>query len=300
LRDVRSARGRRTPYLESEEEETDELIPTEQEQMAFLEGLTDWMNDLGAELSGNVESLPLRCDMVTFLDYFSNNRVVGAQSTGNLPIKAVSAICERFVDPPKLEQTIGSDTFKVRSEDEVWPLRFVHTLAFHSGLVDGGPARKWKTTPEGISFAQLAPPIQVVILFVHWIIACDWSIAYPVSGLADGLPAEFKSAALNTLLTLSERKKVPFQTFADQVISESGLEWYNQDQSFVQMIKRSVIERIVIDPMARFGILKCEYQTDERNGHNNKQLNTIQLTSIGKAILTLMNSSSTFDPHSPA
>ena len=299
LRDVRSARGRRTPHLQAEDEEMDELIPTEQEQMAFIEGLTEWMNNLGAELLGSFETLPLRRDMVTFLDYLSRNPAVGTQSTGNLPLKAVSAICERFVDPPKLEQTIGGHTFKVRSEDEVWPLLFVHTLAFHSGLVDGGPGRKWKTTPEGMSFTQLAPPIQTVVLFVHWILASDWAIAYPVSGLADGLPDEFKSATLNTLLTLSEGKKVPFQTFADQVISESGLEWYSQDQSFVQMIKRSVIERVVIDPMTRFGILRCEYQTDESNGHNNKQLNTIQLTSIGNAILTLINSSSRFGPNNP-
>jgi|GEM_PF-146538 len=299
LRDVRSARGRRTPHLEAEDEEMDGLIPTEQEQMGFIKGLTEWMNKLGDELLGSFEDLPLRRDMVTFLNYLSENPAVGTQSTGNLPLKAVSAICERFVDPPKMEQTTGDHTFKVRSEDEVWPLLFVHTLAFHSGLVNGGPGRKWRTTPEGILFHQLAPSIQVVTLFVHWIIACDWTIAYRISGLADGLPDEFKSSTLNTLLALSEGKNVPFQTFADQVISESELEWYSQDQSFVQMIKRSVIERIVIDPMTRFGILECEYQTDDGNGHGYKQLNTIQLTSIGKAILTLINSSSTFDPNGP-
>lgn len=135
----------------------DELIPAEQEQMAFLEGLTDWMNNLGAEPLGNFEALPLRRDMVTFVDYLSNNRTVGTQSTGNLPLKAIHVICERFVNPPKLEQTIGDHTFKVRSEDEVWPLLFVHTLAFHSGLVDGGPARKWRTTPEGTLFPNSAP-----------------------------------------------------------------------------------------------------------------------------------------------
>jgi hypothetical protein len=299
LRGIRSARSRRTPYLEPEpeDEEMDELIPTEQEQMAFLEGLTDWLNNLGAELLGDFEALPLRRDMVTFLDYLSNNRTVGTQSTGNLPLKAVYAICERFVDPPKLEQTIGSHAFKVRSEDEVWPLLFVHTLAFHSGLVDGGPARKWRTTPEGILFPQIPPPIQVASLFVHWMIDCDWTIAYPVSGLADGLPEEFKSAVLNTLLAFSEGQSVPFQTFADRVISESGLEWHSQDQSFVQMIKRSVVEQVVIDPMTRFGILECEYQTDESNGHSYQQLNTIQLMAIGKSILTLMKSSSTFDPY---
>lgn len=224
LRSIRSARGRRTAYLESEDKEIDELLPTEQEQMALLEGLTDWMNNLGAERLGNFKALPLRRDMLAFLDYLSKNRTVGTQSTGNLPLKAVHAICKRFVNPPKLEQTIGGHAFKVRSEDEVWPLLFVHTLAFHSALVDGGPARKWSPTPEGILFPQLVPPIQVVSLFLHWVIDCDWTIAYPVSGLADGLPEEFKSAALNTLLTLSDEQNVPFQTFADRVISESRLE----------------------------------------------------------------------------
>lgn len=58
LRSIRSARGRRAAYLESEDEEIDELLPTEQEQMALLEGLTDWMNNLGAELLRNFEALP--------------------------------------------------------------------------------------------------------------------------------------------------------------------------------------------------------------------------------------------------
>jgi hypothetical protein len=130
-------------------------------------------------------------------------------------------------------------------------------------------------------------------------IDCDWTIAYPVSGLADGLSNEFKFATLNTLSALSEGQNVPFQTFADGVISDSGLEWYSQDQNFIQMIKRAVIERVAIDPMTRFGILECEYQIGESNGHGYKQLNTIQLTSIGKAILTLMTSASTLDPYSP-
>jgi hypothetical protein len=36
-------------------------------------------------------------------------------------------------------------------------------------------------------------------------IDCDWTFAYRVSGLADGLPDVFKSATLNTLSALRER-----------------------------------------------------------------------------------------------
>ena len=67
LRIIRSARGKHTTYFESEDEEMDGLLPTEQEQMAFLEGLTDWTNNLGSELLGKFESLPLRHDIVTWL-----------------------------------------------------------------------------------------------------------------------------------------------------------------------------------------------------------------------------------------
>ena len=202
LRGIRSARSRRTPYLESEDEEMDELVPTEQEQMTFLEGLTAWMNNLGAELLDNFDALPLRRDMVIFLDYLSNNRTVGTESTGNLPLKAIHVICERFVNPPKLEQTIGGHAFKVRSEDEVWPLLFVHTLAFHSGLVDGGPARKWRTTPEGILFPQIPARYRLSpCLFTGDRLRLDYCLSG--FGAADGLSEEFKSA-INTLPALSD------------------------------------------------------------------------------------------------
>ena len=76
------------------------------------------------------------------------------------------------------------------------------------------------------------------------------------------------------------------------MISESGLEWHSQDQSFVQMIKRSVVEQVVIDSMIALAYWSVSTRQMKATV-TVKQLNTIQLTAIGKAILTLMNSSST-------
>lgn len=292
LRGVKPTRGARMSRVEPEYTELDDPMPTRQEQMSLAEDLNNWLSNLGAELSESFEALPLRHDVLTFIDYLSKNKVVGTQSTGNLPLKAVHAICERFINPPRLEQTIGDHTFKVRSEDEVWSLLFVHTLAFHSRLVDGGPARRWKTTSEGDLFPQLPPPIQVIFLFVHWMFKCDWTIAYQVEGLADGLPDDFKMAAINHLLALPEGEIVPFEPIADHVISESGLEWHSQDQSFVQMIKRGVIKRVLIDPMTRFGVLECGYRPNEILGGDYKTLDTLRLTAPGKALLTQLKKSS--------
>lgn len=65
-----------------------------------------WVNNLTPEQNKVFEELPLRRDMLTFLDYLSKNRTVGTQSTGNLPLKAVREICAMFVYPLKLEETI--------------------------------------------------------------------------------------------------------------------------------------------------------------------------------------------------
>ena len=98
-----------------------------------------WARALSVDGQAAADSLPLRRDMLTLLTYLRDQRVTGTQSTGNLPLKAVHAICAQFVHPPKLEDTIGDYVYRVRTETEVWPLHFVHVLASMAGLVAGGP-----------------------------------------------------------------------------------------------------------------------------------------------------------------
>ena len=291
VRGVKPARGRRVFSAEPEGAALGDGMSATQKQMTMTKTLQNWLNGLNTEIAASFESLPLRRDMLTFLDYLSKNKTVGTQSTGNLPLKAVYAICEGFVNPPKLGETIGSRTLKVRSEDEVWPLVFVHTLAFQADLVDGGLARRWKVTPEGLLFPQLPPPLQVVFLFSYWVTACDWAFAYQMEELADGLLADFKVSALTNLSALPVGQNTPFEPFAERVIAGSRLQWSHPDESFVQMLKHRLVEQVLIDPMTRFGVLKCVYRPNEILGSDYKDLETLSLTIPGKSLLTLLKES---------
>jgi len=284
LRAMKSGRGAKAVTFPEPEDDLGISV----DEQTTLDNLAAWVQNLSQKETGVFESLPLRRDMLVFLDYLSKNRTVGTQSTGNLPLKAVHAICERFVKPPVLEETIGDKTYKVRSEDEVWPLLFVHYLAFHSGMVTGGQARVWKVTEEGQSFPQLPPPVQVFFLFTHWWAHMDWTIAFPVTGLADGLPASFKPSALASLRGLPAGRNAPYKPFADGLIAQSGLEWPIEDQTSARSIMRSVVERVLVDPMVKFGVLECQYGTENIAGHDFTKLASIRLTPIGKGMLELL------------
>jgi hypothetical protein len=62
--------------------------------------LTALVQNLSRKQIDTLDSLPLRRDMLTFLDYLAKNRTIGAQTTGNLPLKAVREISEKFVSHP--------------------------------------------------------------------------------------------------------------------------------------------------------------------------------------------------------
>lgn len=269
-------------------EDDDMFAPSPAEQEATQAALISWVQNLTPEHSEAFNTLPLRRDMLTFLDYLEKNRTVGTQSTGNLPLKAVKAITEKFVHPPALEETIGDHTYKVHSEDEVWPLLFVHTLAFFSRLLEVEQNRVWQVTPDGQRFPQLPSPIQVFLLLINWWGQVGWEIAFPVEGLANGLPANFKAQTLISLLELPVGESVSPDPFADDIIARSGMRWPSQDQRFVQGTMRTVVTRTVIYPMADFGVLECTYEKKPMGNGTVDDLQTICLTPIGKGMLELL------------
>jgi hypothetical protein len=139
LQTIKPMRGRRNTRVEPEPEGDDNFaIPLPKQQKAMSDAQAAWVQNLSREQLDALAALPVLRNLLTFLDYLSKNRTVGTQATGNLPLKAVREITGKFVTPLVLEETIQGHTYKVRSEDEVWPLFFVHTLAYQSGLVTGG------------------------------------------------------------------------------------------------------------------------------------------------------------------
>ena len=245
----------------------------------------NWAQGLDKKQLALVESSALRRDMMTFLSYLNKNRVVGTQSTGNLPLKAVREICAQFVNPPALEEKIGDKVYKVRSEDDVYPLYYLHTLASMGGFVMGGQARIWKLTEEGYQFLNAPASIQLGFMLALWWYQTDWRIAFPVSGLDRGLPKGFGTISLKRLLELPVGKSISYEPFADQLIQETHFTWSSLDQDASKGIRRSAIARLVIYPLASFSIMEYEYKEKTSDGYKSKYLAEIRLTPFGKGLL---------------
>jgi hypothetical protein len=104
------------------------------------QSLERWLAGLTEEQSAWAENLAMRRDMVVMLQYIQTNKVTGTSARGNFPLKAVREITAQFVHPPMLEETISpSYTYRIRSEEDVWPLYLLHMLGVVSGLLEGGP-----------------------------------------------------------------------------------------------------------------------------------------------------------------
>lgn len=250
-----------------------------------LAKIATWVSSLDEKQFALTESLAVRRDMVTFLSYLNENRVVGTQSTGNLPLKAVREICAKFASPPVLDEKLGDKVYKLRSENNVWPLFFLHMLANTGGLVTGGQARTWKVTPSGVAFLNAAAPLQLGFMLDVWWHYEDWRIAFPVSGLSGGLPSDFNKITLKRLLELPVEKSVSYEPFADQLIKETRFTWPSIDQTFVNNTMRSAIERMVILPLIEFGIIESKYGMKDIGGSKFSKLSKICLTSFGKGLL---------------
>ena len=247
--------------------------------------ILNWAQGLDKKKLTLVESSVLRRDMVTFLSYLNKNRVVGTQSTGNLPLKAVREICTQFVNPPALEEKIGDKIYKIRSEDDVYPLYYLHTLASMGGFVMGGQARAWKLTTEGYEFLNAPASIQLGFMLALWWYQTDWRIAFPFSGLDRGLPKGFDTISLKRLLELPVGKSISYEPFADKLIKETHFTWPSPEQTFAQSTLRSAIARMVIYPLANFGILEYEMKEKTSDGYKSKYLAEIRLTPFGKGLL---------------
>lgn len=275
----------RHPRRQKDDEERDYSQPHQTVGEEILVKIANWVSGLEEQQIAVTELLAVRRDMVAFLSFLNENRVVGTQSTGNLPLKAIREVCAKFVNPPMLDNKIDDRVFKLRSEDEVWPLFFLHTLANTSGLVTGGQARIWKLTSSGDAFLNAVAPIQIGFMLDVWWHYEDWRIAFPVSGLAQGLPSDFAEITLKRLRELPVGQSISYKQFADQLINDTRFTWPSPDQDVSKMIRRSAVERMVILPLVGFGCMETEYAMEDIGGSKFSKLSKIRLTQLGKGLL---------------
>jgi len=251
----------------------------------LLERIIVWSQGLNKEQIAFAESQAVRRDMVMLLNYFKEKHPVGTQSTGNLKLKDVREVCAQFADPPKLEDKIGDYHYQIRSEADVWPLFYLHRLASTGGLVIGGQARIWQLTAVGEAFLNSSASTQLGIMLSIWWHLEDWTIAFPFEGLSPGLPRDFRKSVQARLLELKIGKSVSYEPFADELIVITGITWSSPNQTCANDTLRSAIERMVIDPLAGFGCLECEYRVKSSYGFKSKELVDIRLTPFGKGLL---------------
>ncbi len=238
-----------------------------------------------APLAQQAEAAITRRDMVTLLSFTRDTKVIGTQSTGNMPLKAVREVTARFVHPPLLDTRIGDQTYVLRSEEEIWPLFFLHILADVGGLVKTGQARRWRTTAQAKRFLETEPLVQSVFLLAVWWHKVNWLVAYPLTGMGENLPYSFSNKTLACLRALPSGTYVSFAAFADELIARSGLTWTAQDSPVAGWALRASIHRMVIDVLADFGALKCRYRKKPLGRGMINELAAFQMTPWGVALL---------------
>jgi hypothetical protein len=231
------------------------------------------------------QDLLLRRNMVTLLTYVRDNKVVGTQSTGNMPLKDVRQVTARFVNPPQLDTTIGDHTYRLRSEEDVWPLYFLHILAEVGELLDIARARRWRLTPAAEKFLGADPFLQSMSLLFVWWYGVNWLIAFPFSGMGEALPPDFEQITLDRLRALPVETRIVFEEFADGLIEQTGLKWSKPESEFATRSLRSSIEQMVIRTLADFGAMESGHREEPLGKGTIQKLDAFQITPLGKALL---------------
>ncbi|MDP3286018.1 MAG: hypothetical protein Q8M56_16425, partial [Desulfobacterales bacterium] len=171
------------------------------------------------------------------------------------------------------------------SEEEVWPLYFLHIVAEVGGLLKTGSSRRWQLTARGRQFLEKDFPLQACYLLAVWWHKIDWLVAYPFVGMGDRLPYFFSQKTLSSLQELPTGKSVYFNTYADKLIGNTGLKWTAPDSSFATSALRSAIERMVVEVLKDFGGLMCRYREALLGRGTINGLDEIKVTRWGKALL---------------
>ncbi|HUT95804.1 MAG TPA: hypothetical protein VMY37_40505 [Thermoguttaceae bacterium] len=227
----------------------------------------------------------MRRDVVALLSFVRDNKVIGTQGTGNMPLKAVREVTARFVDPLELETVIGDKTYRLRSEEDLWPLYLLHVLAEVGGLMKTGRARRWRLTAQGERFLRAEPILQVPFLLAVWWHRVNWLIAYPLQGMGHALPHFFPEATLASLRSMPIGVDIPFDEFADGLIAATGLTWTAEDSRFAASALRASIERMVIGMLARFGAVECKRRKEPLGRGTISRLVSFNITAWGMTVL---------------
>ena len=79
--------------------------------------------------------------------------------------------------------------------------------------------------------------------------------------------------------------RVDFETFADELIRQTGLTWTAQDTSVATMLLHGSIRKMVFNVLADFGAVEQEYREEPLGYTTISRLAAFEMTPLGKALL---------------
>jgi hypothetical protein len=249
-----------------------------------------WRTTDRAEHAPTARELPLRRNMVAFLGYLRDNKVRGTSSRGNLPLKTVVEVAATFVDPPAMEVRFGNLAYPVRSEEEVWPVYFVHMLANGANLISGGPGRRWRLTQRGEQYFSAPADVQIRALLAGWWYQVDWTVALSFDIFEGGLSSWVPQSALSLLKKLDIGQRIEFEPFVDQLIEKVGWSWEGEESERTRRYIGWSMERMLIRPLESMGILTGERIKDKEQPFAPETLTAFSLTAFGRMLLQSLRS----------
>jgi len=125
-------------------------------------------------------------------------------------------------------------------------------------------------------------------MLLTWWTRLNWTIEFPFSGFAYGLPPDFSDKTLDLLLHQPAMKVLDYQAFAERLIQETGLTWPVEDQYSEKQILLGAVENMVMQVMERFGVVVLENRTEKIEGFEFETLHTFQITSHGRRLLEMI------------
>ena len=200
--------------------------------------------------------LPLRRDVEAFLAYLRDHPVTGTSASGNLPLKAVAEFAALMSTPPRLEEEVGDRVFRFRSEEEVWPVHFIHILAGCAGLVSGGAGRRWRLTHPGEAFPSRPAAEQLLALLDGWWYRANWLVATHFATFGEELPPQTPARSWPCCGDWRWTHRAAFPEFVDEFVQTIGLSYPGGDNAHVRDLAAASVEGCVIRPLSRSGLLR--------------------------------------------
>lgn len=231
-----------------------------------------------------ISNLSICKDVNSLLNYIQKNKITGTTSTGNFPQKAVKEIAALLAEPPQLVHEFRDKSFTLKNEYEVWPVFFVHLIAFNAFLIEGGKSKRWMLTELGEIFQKSAIAIQYYLLFANWWFAGDWKVVHGDCWIIQSIPSFFNRLIHYLLMSVEPEKSVHFDDFCHIIKRDLGYDW-DSDFDDRNMWRFSFdIERMIIRPLELFGVIKTDRKISTLS-EIHLPFSTFQLTSLGRKIL---------------